>query len=402
MADFAQNVSIATLQNLTNVDEKYLEGKLLNNGGVNGGIALILPALYSEFEKPAINIIIQELKKSKIINNILLSLDNATQEQFQYVKSEMQKTQKDVKVIWNDNPKLIEMKNKLIAMDFPLDVKGKGRVVWTALGYALYGISNVKVIASHDCDIVNYNMSIPTRLIYPVANDKFNYQFNKGYYPRYDDVLFGRVERLFYVPLIIALKTLIGHNNQLLQYLGSFRYSLSGEFAITPNIAKKLTLSPDWGLEVSMLCDTYRKVGMNNICQTEIAENYKHKHNSIEPNNYNVGLLRMAKEIAKTLFKNLEQDGIIISDSFIKALIKTYIKVTTNKIDVYEALCSMNGLHYSKYSELNYVGMFSHALKLAYEEPNNTKSMPQWDLVDEIIPKFTNDLIEIVELDNII
>ena len=73
---------------------------------------------------------------------------------------------------------------------------GKGRNVWYCMGYIL-SLGDSEAIALHDCDIITYNKSLLARLVYPVANPKFNFDFCKGYYPRVSKTkVRGRVARL--------------------------------------------------------------------------------------------------------------------------------------------------------------------------------------------------------------
>ena len=62
-------------------------------------------------------------------------------------------------------------------------------------------------VALHDCDITTYNRDLLARLVYPVANPYFNYEFCKGYYPRIrEGSLSGRVTRLLITPLLKTFK----------------------------------------------------------------------------------------------------------------------------------------------------------------------------------------------------
>ena len=51
------------------------------------------------------------------------------------------------------------------------------------MGYVL-ARDEARSIALHDCDILTYDRELLARLVYPVANPLFNYEFCKGYYPR--------------------------------------------------------------------------------------------------------------------------------------------------------------------------------------------------------------------------
>ncbi len=85
---------------------------------------------------------------------------------------------------------------------------GKGRNVWYCLGY-LQAEAKVEAIALHDCDIVTYERGLLARLIYPIANPNFSYEFCKGYYARVaNGTINGRVCRLLVTPLLRALTKL--------------------------------------------------------------------------------------------------------------------------------------------------------------------------------------------------
>ena len=74
------------------------------------------------------------------------------------------------------------------------------------MGFML-AATKVEAIALHDCDITTYQRDLLARLIYPIANPQFNYEFCKGYYARIANGKFnGRVSRLLVSPLIRALK----------------------------------------------------------------------------------------------------------------------------------------------------------------------------------------------------
>ena len=52
-----------------------------------------------------------------------------------------------------------------------------------------------------------------------------------------------------------------------------------------------------------MLSEVYTKTSVNRVTQVEIIETYEHKHQAIRTkNNTESGLLKMATDIAKTLF----------------------------------------------------------------------------------------------------
>ena len=128
---------------------------------------------------------------------------------------------------------------------------GKGRNVWYCMGYIL-SVGKAEAVALHDCDIVTYSRSLLARLVYPVANPKFNFDFCKGYYPRVsENKVKGRVARLLVTPLLRALEKTIGFN-EFISFVDSFRYPLAGEFSFRRRVLKDIRIPYDWGLEIGV------------------------------------------------------------------------------------------------------------------------------------------------------
>ncbi|HON96613.1 MAG TPA: glycosyl transferase, partial [Deltaproteobacteria bacterium] len=306
MADFYQHTTIATLQKLRDrpVEEIEDELRLIS---LKRKMVLLLPALVTEFDTPSMPRIIDELTSVTYLNKIVLSLDRASWDQFEEVKKKMAVLPAEVKVVWHDGPRLQRLYDELRANDFQLEVPGKGRSVWMTIGYILAD-RDVDAIALHDCDIVNYRREILARLFYPVVHPALDFEFSKGYYARVTDRMYGRVTRLFYLPLITTLKRIMGPN-PFLEYLGSFRYALSGEFAMINTLARGIRISPTWGFEVSLLNEVYHRTSPNRICQVELIDTYEHKHQTLEKDKPDTGLIRMATDIAEALMRVLSQDG---------------------------------------------------------------------------------------------
>jgi len=320
MADFFQNGSITTLQYVAERSLESIEEEL-EKFAQRRDMVLLLPALYSEFETPAMQTILQELKGVKYLYKIILGLDRATKEEFEKVKKIMSTLDVRVDVLWNDGPNVQKLYQVFKDQGFSsVDIKGKGRNVWTMIGYALSD-KDAYAYALHDCDIVNYNREIPARLFYPIVHPAIDFEFNKGYYSRVTNKLHGRVTRLFYSPFIKALKKTYG-NSEYLDYMDSFRYALSGEFAFIRSLARGIRISPTWGLEVSTLSEVYEKTSVRRICQTEIMESYEHKHQELKGSNVEEeldgGVAKMSTDIAQAIFRVMAQRGIVFSaDSFI-------------------------------------------------------------------------------------
>jgi len=402
MADFFQNGVITTLQNLGDRPIEDIE-KELEDFGSRRKMVLLLPALYSEFETPAMGKIIEELKSVNYLYKIILGLDKATQEQFEEVKELMSVLPCKVDVLWNDGPRIKELYKDLTAEGFPgLDTPGKGRNVWTMIGYGMAD-KDAYAFALHDCDIVNYSREIPARLFYPIIHPALDFEFNKGYYSRVTDKLHGRATRLLYTPLINALTKVYG-SNRYLDYMESFRYSLSGEFSFIRSLGRGIGISPTWGLEVSTLSEVYKNTSNKRICQTEIMETYEHKHQELGSVDSGGGIYKMANDIAKTIFRVLAQEGIVFSEASFKTLLATYFQESRFEISKYNALSKLNGLEYNREKEIKAVEAFQVAIKEAaqefYEDPMGIPSLSSWITVRSVMSDFSYKFSEYVRKDN--
>ncbi|WP_320034864.1 glycosyl transferase [Halarcobacter sp.] len=402
MSDFFQNGVITTLQNVGNRSLEDIE-KELEEFSERRKMVLLLPALYSEFETPAMHKIIEELKEVKYLYKIILGLDKATKEQFEEVKELMSVLPCKVDVLWNDGPRIKELYKDMTVEGFPgLDTPGKGRNVWTMMGYGLAD-KDAYAFALHDCDIVNYSREIPARLFYPIVHPALDFEFNKGYYSRVTNKLHGRATRLLYTPLINSLAKVYG-SNRYLEYMESFRYALSGEFSFIRSLGRGIGISPTWGLEVSTLSEVYKNTSNRRICQTQILESYEHKHQELGSQETGGGIYKMANDIAKTLFRVLAQEGVVFSQSSFKTLLATYFQESRFEISKYNALSKLNGLEYNREKEIKAVEAFQVAIKEAaqefYEDPMGIPSLSSWTTVRSVMSDFSYKFNEYVRKDN--
>jgi glucosyl-3-phosphoglycerate synthase len=401
MADFWQNGPVCVLQRLKNRSVEDLDAEIRSIARRRKTV-LLLPALFSEFETPAMPAIIAELRKVNYLHAVVLSLDAANEGDFNKARGLMAGLPCPVKVVWHDGPNMQSLYRELRQNDFRLEHPGKGQSVWMALGYIL-SERDVYAIATHDCDIINYSREMLARLLYPVVHPATDFEFSKGYYARVTDRLYGRVTRLFYTPLIRTLEHILG-KTPFLYYLDNFRYALSGEFAMIASLAMGIRISPTWGLEVSLLSEIYQKASVNRICQVEIADYYEHKHQILEKKRSSDGLIRMACDIAKALFRVLSQDGVVLSNAFFRTLLTAYIQEARIAIEKYNALSLINGLSYDRHAEIEGVEAFVDSLRSAISEfvddPVGIPMLPAWARVSAAIPDFQDRLHEAVEHDN--
>ncbi len=366
-------------------------------------ITLILPSLFSELTGPALPRIIDEISKVKYINNIVIGLDKASESEFQKAKKFFSKLPQKHEILWNDGPNLKDLDSKLSNHNLSPQEMGKGRNVWYCMGYIL-SIGEAEAVALHDCDIVTYSRDLLARLIYPVANPKFNFDFCKGYYPRVSqNKVKGRVARLLVTPLLRALEKTIGFN-EFISFVDSFRYPLAGEFSFRRRVLKDIRIPYDWGLEIGVLSEMYRNYAGNRLCQVDISDNYDHKHQDIFFNDNSKGLSKMSIDIIKVIIRKLASQGETFSMSIFRSLKATYYREALDFVQIYKKDAIMNAFDIDVHEEETAVELFAKNIMVAgqvfLDSPMESPNIPTWSRIDTAIPGFLKELKEAVEKDN--
>jgi glucosyl-3-phosphoglycerate synthase len=402
MGNFYQNGVITTLHNLTRRPLEDLEREL-EQFSKRRAMSLVLPSLFSELEGPALGPIIDELTKVSYLGEIVIGLDRADENQFHHAKEYFSRLPQHHRILWNDGPRLRSIDKMLADKGLAPTEMGKGRNVWYCYGYILAS-GRAKAIALHDCDIVTYNRELLARLLYPVANPSFNYQFCKGYYSRIaDGKLNGRACRLLVTPLLKSLQKVFGHN-EYLEYMDSFRYALSGEFSMRVDVLNDLRIPSDWGLEIGVISEMYRNYASNRICQVSIAETYDHKHQELSADDPSGGLSRMSTDIIKAVVRKLATQGQVFSLERFRTLKATYYRTALDFIEAYYNDALINGLSLDRHKEEKTVELFAENIMRAGEiflsNPMETPFMPSWNRVISAIPDILDHLYEAVEADN--
>ena len=235
---------------------------------------------------------------------------------------------------------------------------GKGRDVWLALGVA----STSEYVVVHDADAHSYDRTQVPRLVFPLQQ---GYSFSKGYYARIEnDKLYGRLCRLFVVPLIEALAA--EDNAAILPYLRAFRYPLAGECAMTGDLARTLRVPRGWGLELGTLGDAFL-AGREATAQVDLGM-HEHSHRAVSGPD---GLGNMAREVGETLFTVVEEHG--VSPEY-ETLPARYRDVANRLIAQYETDAAFNGLEYDTDSERTQVDHYSDAIA----PPGSDDRLPAW------------------------
>ena len=401
MADFYQNGVVTTLHNLASRSTEALEAELLRFSQKRP-MALILPSLFSELEGPALSHIVDELVDVPYLSEIVIGLDRADADQYRHAQGFFKRLPQHHRILWNDGPRLKAIDEELQALDLAPKELGKGRNVWYCMGYILAS-NKAESVALHDCDIVTYKRDLLARLIYPVANPQFNYEFCKGYYARVaDGKINGRVSRLLVTPLLRALKRTLG-DNEYIEFMDSFRYPLAGEFSFRRDVLNDIRIPSDWGLEIGVLSEMHRNYSHNRLCQADIADAYDHKHQDLSLNNEEGGLSKMSIDITKAVFRKLATQGFSFSNEMFRSIKATYFRIALDFIETYHNDAVMNGLTLDIHSEEKAVEMFASNIMKAgqhfLENPMETPFIPSWNRVTSAVPDILDRLLEAVEAD---
>jgi len=401
MSDFYQTGVVTTLHRLGMPNLDAIEQQLLYFSEQQP-IALVLPVLFSDFEKPPMRRILCELRQVRYLKQIVLALGRTTRAQLRDVVETLVDLPAPVRILWNDGPRIQKLFRTLEENGLTIGPDGKGRSCWMASGYVL-AARQADVIALHDCDIVNYNRDLLARLCYPVVHTSIDVEFCKGYYARVGDKMYGRVTRLFMTPLIRALEETVGYH-PFLGYLDSFRYPLAGEFAMQADLARVNRIPSDWGLEVGVLAEVYRNTSVKRVCQVDISENYEHKHQELSKGDPSQGLMKMAVDIGKILFRTLAAEGVTFDAATMQRLMIRYVRTAEDTITRYHADAMINSLIFDRHEEETAVETFARALKLASEEffadPLGAPLIPNWNRVTAALPGFLGALCEAVDGDS--
>jgi len=401
MADFFQTGAIATLHRLGKQDVLRLEREL-GEFAQETRIGLVLPCHVKELGTPALRQIMRELRHVSYLRQIVVGIDGANAREWMRARRIFSQLPQKPTLLWNDGPRIRRLYEKLEEADLNPGPSGKGRNVWTCFGYALAS-ERSQMMAVHDCDIVTYSRELLARLCYPVAHPALGFDFCKGYYARYTNKLNGRVMRLLVTPLIRSLISILGQHPYLV-YMDTFRYPLAGEFCLDVDLVRRVRIPADWGLEVGLLADVFRNASAKGICQSELSENYDHKHQELSARDPDKGLNKMAIDIAKSIFRTMAAEGIKLDSGLFDTLLSAYVRRAEDTMRHYGADASINGLTFDRHEEELAVQTFVRGIRAAakafQDDPLGAPLIPNWNRVQSALPNFFEEFNEAVRLDN--
>jgi glucosyl-3-phosphoglycerate synthase len=365
-------------------------------------VSVVMPMLYSEIKNEALENILKHLNKCTYLKNVIVPLAAQNEEEFSHVKRFFSKLTIPKHIIWCNGPNITSLLIQLKSQGLDLtSYSGKGRDIWIALGIASiesYGI------ACHDADIQSYDESVPTKLLYPLLEPELDFKFNKGYYARVNSkktAIYGRVFRLFLHPLLRSLVDVLQDEPNFIRFLRAFRYPISGEFALTSDLARDLDIPSGWGVEIGVMAEIYRNIATKRVCQSDLGF-YEHKHQEIGDSTK--GLVKMSGDIFKSLLRVLiEEDHIQIDRSFLLSLRVLYHKNAQSCIKKYHADAHFNGITYDRHLEESMVEQFSNEMMTAGQnymlEPVYTR-LPDWLRTMSARRRIREELLEIVLEEN--
>lgn len=260
--------------------------------------------------------------------------------------------------IWCDGPALAGLLDDA-GLDDP---RGKGRDVWLAMGLAA-AVDGQELLVLHDADARSYSGDLVRKLCWPLAN---GFDFAKGYYARLErGRLYGRLFRLFVVPLLRALEA--GHDHPLLDYLGAFRYALAGEMAMTGEVALSMRAHPTWGFEMGALGEAHRLVGFEGSAQVDLGV-HEHDHRSVDGP---AGLAEMCESVNDATFLALGDVGLEPDPASVR---RGYREAASRLIAQYAADAAVNDLEYDPEEERAQVEAYAGAIRRPPADPR----LPAW------------------------
>ena len=267
---------------------------------------------------------------------------------------------------------------------------GKGSGLWLSVP-----ITRGDVVCFVDADITNFEKEFVTSLCHPIIyswhTSDAAVKFVKAYYNRVtvskgeaDKVIYGgRVSRLLARPLLKTVVEVFG----LYPGLESIRHPISGEFAISRDILKRLNFSNTYAVETSMMFQTHDMIGSQGIAQLNL-DVFGHIGQEFE------GLERMALQISRFIHSNLEEKlGRSLTGDEKEQLLNVYEGNVMNLLEEYattaESLKKRDpDLDYSQESDLERIHIFKEILRESlYSEVDYdvsaTFNLPSWRRIGE-------------------
>ncbi len=362
MSDFFQPGAITTLHRLPGGNPAVADVAFAALPPASP-IVLVLPAHQRELGTAVFHRILGTVLECPVFCAVIVVVNGAAASELAALAVRHAREEGPALVIRNGDPGAAAgwLGSELNAGETPLS--GKGWNLWVGIACARVRYPEACVLC-HDSDIASYGIELPARLAYPLVQPPCSYHFAKGYYVRVGGRLYGRVTRLFVMPLLRALVRVGGHT-PFLDFLNGFRYILAGECALHPSLAGRLRMPLGWGVDLGLLAEAYRLLEPEQICQVDLGTNYQHKHQLFDPGQPDAGLARMAREITFTLLRELKKEGMPLAPGTVAALTGSYARQAGDALRRHRDDAAYNGLAFDVGQEEALVGQFIATLEEA-------------------------------------
>jgi len=382
MSDFHQWGPVTALPRLRELPVEHLESRILALTP-KFPVSLVIPMIPAEMERPALAHIVEELSRLEYLHSLVISLNKASADDYARSVAFFGRYPGRKVILWSESRAIQRFLEQMQATGLSVGSPGKGRACWLAMGFLL-AEEQVDYMAFLDADIISFTREMLARLVLPALDPIVDFDFVKGYYARFAERLYGRVTRLFVSPLLAAFTRLIG-TDPYIRYLSSFRYPLSGEFAVQRDLASRMRLPSDWGLEIVTLFEALRHRAPVRICQVEITDRFEHKHNELSADDASRGLNRMARDVCTHLLRTLAAAGVVLSEGLFKSLVAAYQREAEDAVADSYGVAMINGLAYDRHQEEIEVQTFAGALRASIDEfqadPSGPPLVPNWSRV---------------------
>ncbi len=393
MSDFSQDGLICTLQYLSNTNRAELETRLDARARP---ITIVLPCHARDLAGPALVNILDEIGRAQFVSEVILTMNGLDKAGFSEALRLVAGLPQPSRVLWNDGPRMLGIWADAATAGLRPVNPGKGFNVWTAAGL-IQARGRPGVVVTQDCDVLSYRSEMSLRLCSAVADTELDYDCAKACYSRVKDRIYGRASRLFLAPLLRALLRVVGHH-PFLDFLLSFRYPLSGEWAATTELLSALPMYGGWGFEIGMLYELFHNTDPRKISQVDPGGEYDHAHQPIHGEGGR-GLAPMAKDIATTLFFHLSREGVFIDASFIHAVHLSYEAEARWALKRYKDLARINSLSFDDASEQQAVEAFAKSLPNPDDLCLSESALPSWNSIAISHPCLADELTRAVDAD---
>ena len=163
MGDYHQFGPISTLHKLSARPVESLEEEL-TEWSKDRPMSLVIPALYSELSRPALENIVDELMEVPYLEEVIVGIDRADEAEFEHAKEFFSRLPQRTRLLWNDGPRMRDLDAEFDALGIAPNQEGKGRNVWYCMGYYLAS-GRAQAVALHDADVLTYKRDMLARLL---------------------------------------------------------------------------------------------------------------------------------------------------------------------------------------------------------------------------------------------